>query len=78
MTTLDRLFSPRSIAVIGASADATKLTGRPIAYLEKHGYAGAIYPVNPRAETIGSRRCYPDVAALPEVPDVGLVLLGAE
>nr|WP_244670343.1 acetate--CoA ligase family protein [Rhodoplanes elegans] len=72
------MFSPRSIAVIGASADATKLTGRPIAYLEKHGYAGAIYPVNPRAETIGSRRCYPDVAALPEVPDVGLVLLGAE
>lgn len=78
MTALDRLFSPRSIAVIGASADATKLTGRPIAYLEKHGFAGAIYPVNPRTETIGSRRCYPDVAALPEVTDVGLVLLGAE
>lgn len=78
MSAIARLFSPRSIAVIGASADATKLTGRPIAYLEKHGYAGAIYPVNPRAETIGSRRCYPDVASLPEVPDVGLVLLGAE
>ncbi|MFD2183315.1 acetate--CoA ligase family protein [Rhodoplanes azumiensis] len=78
MTRLDRLFSPRSIAVIGASADATKLTGRPIAYLEKHGYAGAIYPVNPRTETIGGRRCYPEVASLPEVPDVGLVLLGAE
>ncbi|NVO15289.1 MAG: acetate--CoA ligase family protein [Rhodoplanes sp.] len=78
MSAVGRLFHPRSIAVVGASSDPGKLIGRPIAYLEKHGFAGAIYPVNPRYDRVGSRVCYPDVASLPEVPDVGLVLLGAD
>lgn len=78
MNAIARLLQPRSVAVIGASADATKTAGRPVAYLQKHGYAGAIYPVNPKADRIGELPCYPDVAALPEVPDVAIVLLGAE
>lgn len=73
-----RLFAPRSVAVIGASADPEKTAGRPVSYLMRHGYAGAIYPVNPRVDTIGGIRCYPDIDSLPEIPDVGLVLLGAE
>jgi acyl-CoA synthetase (NDP forming) len=73
-----RLMKPRSVAVIGASADPTKTAGRPVAYLTKHGFGGAIYPVNPRAEVIGGLKCYPDVRSLPEAPDVGIVLLGAE
>jgi acyl-CoA synthetase (NDP forming) len=78
MRAIDILLKPRSIAVIGASADATKTAGRPVAYLQKHGYAGAIYPVNPRAETVGGLPCYADIDALPEVPDVALVLLAPE
>lgn len=78
MDALRRLFRPSSVAVIGASADPEKLTGRPVAYLQKHGFAGLIYPVNPRYETIAGLRCYPDPASLPAPPDVGLVLLGAE
>ncbi len=73
-----KLLSPRSVAVIGASADLKKTTGRPVAYLQKHGFAGRILPVNPRVERIGDLACYPDVASLPEVPDVAVVLLGAE
>ncbi len=73
-----RLIRPRSVAVIGASADRRKTAGRPVAYLRKHGFTGAIYPVNPRASEIGGLPCYPDVAALPEAPDVGIVLLGPE
>jgi acyl-CoA synthetase (NDP forming) len=73
-----RLLSPRRVAVIGASADATKTAGRPVAYLQKHGFAGDIYPVNPKADRIGDLPCYPNIAALPEVPDVAIVLLGAE
>jgi acyl-CoA synthetase (NDP forming) len=73
-----RLMKPRSVAVIGASADPTKTAGRPVAYLTKHGFGGAIYPVNPRAETIGGLKSYPDVQSLPEAPDVGIVLLGAD
>jgi acyl-CoA synthetase (NDP forming) len=64
--------------VIGASADANKTAGRPVSYLRKHGFAGDIYPVNPRVESIEGLRRYPDIASLPEVPDVGIVLLGAE
>lgn len=72
------LLRPRSVAVIGASADPTKTAGRPVAYLSKHGFSGAIYPVNPRADTIGGLKSYADIASLPESPDVGIVLLGAE
>lgn len=77
MEALQRLLAPRSVAIVGASADPAKLTGRPLAYLEKYGFAGAVYPVNPRYEAIGVHRCYRDIAALPEPPDVAIVLLGA-
>lgn len=78
MDAISRLLQPRSVAIIGASADPTKTAGRPVAYLRKHGYAGQILPVNPRADRIGELTCYPDIASLPVVPDVGIVLLGAE
>ena len=52
MDAISRLLKPRSVAIIGASADATKTSGRPIAYLQKHGFKGDIYPVNPRVDSI--------------------------
>lgn len=75
MDALGKLLRPRSVAIIGASADEGKLTGRPLLYLERYGFTGAIYPVNPRYETIGKHRCYPEIAALPEPPDVAIVLI---
>ncbi len=78
MNAIQRLVTPRSVAVIGASADPAKTAGRPVSYLRKHGFRGAIYPVNPKVDSIDGLRCYPDIASLPEVPDVGIVLLGAE
>jgi acyl-CoA synthetase (NDP forming) len=78
MDAISRLLQPRSVAVIGASADPTKTAGRPVAYLQKHGYAGQILPVNPKADLIGGLPCYADITSLPVVPDVGIVLLGAE
>lgn len=78
MDAISRLLTPRSVAIIGASADANKTAGRPVAYLRKHGFSGDIYPVNPRVQSIDGLRCYPDIASLPQVPDVGIVLLGAE
>ena len=78
MDAISRLLKPRSVAVIGASADVTKTAGRPVSYLVKHGFTGKIFPVNPKASEICGLRCYPDLASLPEVPDVAIVLLGAE
>lgn len=78
LNAISRLLKPRSVAVIGASADARKTAGRPVAYLRKHGFIGDIYPVNPRVDSIDGLPCYPDIASLPAVPDVGIVLLGAE
>lgn len=75
---ISRLMRPGSVAVIGASADAGKTAGRPIAYLQKQGFVGSIYPVNPKADEIAGLKSYPDVASLPQTPDVGLVLLGVE
>ncbi|MFZ0837990.1 MAG: CoA-binding protein, partial [Xanthobacteraceae bacterium] len=75
---LDRLFNPRSVAVLGASADTSKLTGRPVDYLKRHGFTGAIYPVNPRYQELAGLPCYATVSALPAPPDVGLVLLGSD
>lgn len=78
MNGISHLMRPQSVAVIGASADASKTAGRPVAYLKKHGFAGTLYPVNPRYDAIDGLTCYPDVASLPAAPDVGIVLLGAE
>ncbi len=76
MEALDCLMRPRTVAIIGASADPAKLTGRPLAYLDKYGFSGEVYPVNPRYTEIGGRKCYSEIAAIPGRPDVAIVLVG--
>lgn len=78
MNIITRLMRPQRVAVIGASADITKTAGRPVSYLLKHGFSGDVYPVNPKATEICGLPCYPDITSLPAVPDVAIVLLGAE
>jgi acyl-CoA synthetase (NDP forming) len=75
---LEPLVRPRSVAIVGASADARKTAGKPAAYLKKHGFSGRLYLVNPRYTAIDGIACLPSVAELPEPPDVALVLLGTE
>jgi acyl-CoA synthetase (NDP forming) len=75
---IQKLMEPKSIAVIGASTDPKKTAGRPIAYLQKHHFKGTIYPVNPRVEEIAGLKCYPDINALPETPDVAIVMVGTD
>lgn len=74
---MQTLFSPASIAVVGASADPERISGLPIQYLQEHGYGGTVYPVNPNHDEVAGLDCYPDVGALPEVPDLVLVILPA-
>src|SRR5258706_14781336 len=77
MKNFDRLFTPRSIAVIGASQDLSSISGQPIAHLRAKGYAGKIYPVNPRYPEVAGLVCYPSIAALPETPDVAVIAVAA-
>lgn len=75
MTIPETLFRPRSIAIVGASADASKLSSIPLRNLLRAGYGGRIYPVNPREQAIDGMACYPDIASLPEVPDVAFLVV---
>ena len=64
---IEALLNPRSVAIIGASPDANKLNGRPQHFMQRDGYVGAIYPVNPKYSR-STAACYPDIASLPEAP----------
>ena len=70
---LDSLLKPGSVAVVGASADATRIGGRPIAYMLGQGFAGEIMPVNPNRAEIQGLPAYRSVAELPRVPDAAIV-----
>jgi acyl-CoA synthetase (NDP forming) len=75
---LDAMVRPRSVAVVGASDDATRIGGRPIAYMQKQGFAGAILPVNPNRATVQGLTAFNSVGALPQVPDVAIVAVPGE
>ena len=66
---LDALLRPRSIAFVGAS-DRPDSTGAAMLAMSRiDGFEGNVYAVNPRLAEIDGEPCYPDLAALPEVPD---------
>ncbi|MBK1661371.1 CoA-binding protein [Paracraurococcus ruber] len=75
---LDAILRPRSIAVIGASQDATKIGGRPVQLLQRFGFPGAIWPVNPRAAEVQGLPAFASPAALPEAPDLAIIAVAAE
>ena len=65
---LPKLLKPRSVAVVGAN-DKGNVGARALKNVISSGFGGPIYPVNPNYETLEKRKCYPSLAALPEVPD---------
>src|SRR5215467_13622267 len=71
-------LDPKSIAIIGASEQANKVGGRPIAYLQRYGFAGRIYPINPNRESVQGLRTYRDLSALPEAPDLAIIATPAQ
>ncbi|MDQ1081361.1 CoA-binding protein [Pseudoroseomonas cervicalis] len=77
MGSLSALLAPRSVAVIGASGDATRIGGRPIAYMQSLGYQGRILPVNPKHGMVQGLPAYPSVAELPEVPEAAIIAVPA-
>jgi acyl-CoA synthetase (NDP forming) len=79
VTTLaEALLAPRRIALIGASADAGRLTARPQRYLRRHGFTGDLFPVNPRAAEVLGEPAYASLEAIPGEIDFAYILLGTE
>jgi acetate---CoA ligase (ADP-forming) len=74
---LDSLFSPASIAIIGASREATKIPGLLLTFLRRNGFPGEIFPVNPRYDEIDGLTCYPSVAAIKRPLDLAIVIIPA-
>ncbi len=72
------LFAPRRIALVGASADPSRLTARAQIHLRRHGFDGDILPINPRARTILGERAYPSLDEAPGPIDHAFILLGAD
>jgi acyl-CoA synthetase (NDP forming) len=72
------LFSPRSVAIIGQSDDPGKAAGRPLKFLRQMGYAGRVYPINPRRETVLGERAWPRISALPDIPDHAYIVLATD
>jgi acyl-CoA synthetase (NDP forming) len=74
----DVLLTPRSVAIVGASNEPTRISGRAQRYLRESGYGGAVYPVNPNRGVVQGLAAFPSLRDLPEVPDVALVGVPAE
>jgi acyl-CoA synthetase (NDP forming) len=72
------LFAPSSVALVGASDVRGKPTARPLEFLRQHGWAGEIYPVNPKRDTVLGERTWSSLAELPTVPDHALILTPAD
>ena len=75
---LDPLFKPRSVAVIGASSTPTKIGGLPIAFLLAQGFAGEIYPINPKASEIQGLTAYPAIGDVAGRVDLAIIAVPAE
>ena len=75
---LSRFLNPRGVAVVGVSNDATRIGGQALRLLTDFGYAGRIYPVNPKYGDIKGLTCYPDLLSVPQPCDVALIALSAE
>ena len=74
---LSHFLNPRGIAVVGVSAEPTRIGGQALKLLTDFGYQGKIYPVNPRYPEVHGLKCYPDLLAVPEPCDLALIALSA-
>ncbi len=74
---LSPFFKAASIAIVGASDDITKIGGRPVHMLIKHGYAGAVYPINPKGGVIQGLPAYASVRDTPAAPELAILAVPA-
>lgn len=72
---LDAIFNPRTVALIGVSGDPSKNTARPLRFMRKHGYRGAIHPVNASRDEVLGERAWRSVADIDAAIDHAFVMV---
>jgi acetate---CoA ligase (ADP-forming) len=78
MSRLKAALDPRSVAIIGASENPNKVGGRPVHYLDKFGFKGRIFPINPSRPEVQGHTCYKSLADLPEAPEMVIVAVAGD
>ena len=76
--TLRAALAPRSIAIVGASDNPHKVGGRPILYMKRFGYRGAIYPINPGRPEVQGLKAYRSIGETPEAPDLAVIAVAGD
>jgi acetyltransferase len=74
---LKYLFHPGSVALVGASTEQNKLSGRPFRFFREFGYAGNVYPVNPKYHEIAGVPCFATLSDIPGEVDLAVITLPA-
>jgi acetyl coenzyme A synthetase (ADP forming)-like protein len=69
------LFAPRSVAVIGATNRVGSVGQAVFANVFTHGYAGVVYPVNPKAPSVMSVKAFPTVLDIPDAVDLSIIIV---
>ncbi len=75
MIDLDAIFTPQSVAVVGASTTPGKVGHDIFVNILKGGYRGVLYPVNPGAESVACVRAYPSISEIPYPLDLAMIIL---
>lgn len=75
--TLDNLFKPQRIALIGVTSNPQSVGGKVLSNLVGGGFQGVVYPVNPLFEAVGGIQCYPSVKEVPKKPDLAVICAAA-
>jgi acetyltransferase len=70
---LQQMFGPKSVALIGASPRPHSVGATVLRNLTEGGFKGAIFPVNPKHVELAGLQCWPDVASLPQTPELALI-----
>jgi acetyltransferase len=72
---LETFFNPKSVAIVGASREKGKVGYEITINMKNSGYAGEIYPVNPKAPEVEGIKCYPDLKSIGKIPDLVVVVI---
>lgn len=72
-----QLLNPRSVAIVGASADPGRIGGRPVHYYRQAQFPGRLYPINPNRTEVQGYPAYPSVDDLPESIDLAVLAIPA-